>query len=93
MRLLGGVFGDLEKARSLGRQYLATCPGAETGARQLAELLLRAGPGDRGDLARLLARRRQRDFERDRVVILRGWVVAETEAQACALTVLSSVLS
>jgi hypothetical protein len=93
MRLLGDLFRDLEKARSLGRRYLASHPEAEAGARRLAELLLRVGPSGRAELARLLERRRQRDFERDRVVVLRGWVVAETEAQMCALTVLSRVLA
>jgi len=93
MRLLGDLFRDGEKTRTLGRRYLATYPDAEIGARQLAGFLLRADPGGRADLALLLERRRQRDFECDRIVVLQGWVVAETEAQACALSVLSSVLS
>ena len=85
LRLFGELLRDVPQAPSLGRRYLDSRPGAEAEVRRLSEWLLRSGARSRGDLARKLEFRRQRDFERDRVVFLEGWVLAETEAQVCVL--------
>ena len=84
------IFRDREAARSVGRCYLASHPEEVAGARLLAAELGRqqlSPPAGEG-LRRALADRRRQDFEDGAVVVVGGWVLARTEARACALTVI-----
>ena len=93
-RDLGGdiarIFRNAKDPRSIGRCYLATYPEEAAGARRLAEELRREQgrlPGREG-VRRALADWRRQDLEDGMVVVVGGWVLARTEARACALTVL-----
>jgi hypothetical protein len=89
-REVAGLFSHAEDARSIGRCYLAAHPDEAAGARLLAQELRRQQslrPGAEG-LRRALVDRRRRDLEDGVVVVVGGWVLARTEARACALTVL-----
>ena len=44
---------------------------------------------NREDLRRLLQVRQREDFATDRIVIVQGWLLSETEAQLCALIALT----
>lgn len=81
------IFRDPEAARSIGRRYLAAYPHEAANVRRLAAELEAERPRGPEGLRRALADRRQRDFRDGSVVVVAGWVLARTEARACALTV------
>lgn len=86
---LARCFPHLESARALGRAYLRAHP-SEAGPRRLAALLeaslgADAGAQPPGRLAERLTARIRRDFEEERLAIVDGWVLAESEARAFAL--------
>jgi hypothetical protein len=90
---VGGLFGDVEAARQLGRHYLATHPD-EANVATLATLLYSEGSGwwppDGPAVLRAgIAARRKADFSAGRVVQVDGWVLTSTEARACALAALT----
>ncbi len=80
-------------AAAVGRAYLETVSDEAT-VERLSALIAGelqdgalASIGDDGLRERLAAVRR-RDFEREHVVVVRGWVLSRTEARLCALSCL-----
>ena len=94
-RALRAFFADREAASEVGREILALDPDAarpevlvERLARERgAELRALAGPDPEG-LVELLREQHRRDFAEDRVVVVRGWVLSQTEAWLLALSAL-----
>jgi hypothetical protein len=89
------LFRHRESARRLGRAYLADRPEEVDPARLLRELahLQREGGGATGrpdDLRQAVAAACTADFAQGRVVRVDGWILARTEARACALVALSA---
>lgn len=87
-QLVEGVFSDPGGARAVGRRHLAGDPDAEAAARDLGARLRAARPADPAELRRILAGYRQGDVARRDVVLVDGWVLLRTEAEACALLAL-----
>jgi hypothetical protein len=77
------LFADPGAARRLGRRVLQATPACRTAAAGLARELATAG-GSVGSLRAELARRVRSDFAHDRVMLVDGWVLARSEALACA---------
>ncbi len=83
------VFRDQDSARAVGERYLANYP-EERDWRRLADDLFGREPlrlpaqSARG----ILTRRRHDDFANDRCVLVDNWMLARSEAQACALVAL-----
>jgi hypothetical protein len=82
-------------ARAVGAEYLRARPGAATAAALVDELVgglpgghaVLAAASDR-ELRALLAARGSEDFEQGRTVVVRGWILSETEVRLCALAAL-----
>jgi hypothetical protein len=88
-RRVAALFGDLSGARTLGSQYLK----AHTEEADLAILLdLLGAESDAIEpeaLRRKIAQRLAGDFLAGRIVHVDGWVLARTEARACAIAALT----
>ena len=87
-RCLLGLFSDLETPRFLGTRYLELYPQEAQRALILATQIQTAQTRTSNELRKLLARKRECDFRNGDVVIIDGWLLARTEVEACALTVL-----
>ena len=87
-RCLLGLFGDLETPRLLGKRYLDLYPQETQRALILAAHIQTAQTRTSNELRKLLARKRECDFRNGEIVIVDGWLLARTEVEACALTVL-----
>lgn len=90
---LADFFYDKESARVIGLEYLRVAP-READAWELTKLICsgwnddeiaKAGPGK---INALLLHQQREDFEKGRVVKVRGWILSATEARLCALTAL-----
>jgi hypothetical protein len=85
--------GQSESHRVVGRAYLASLPAAPDVADLLSEILPKDPTAEAsrlespGELRRYLQRRIEDDFDRGRIVRVRGWVLADTEARLAALSV------
>lgn len=86
--LLEEIFGDRAAPKALGEAYLRRYPRRADSAEVMKDLLADHSPRDAAALGRLVAERRARDFREGRTVVLDGWILARSEAQLCALTVL-----
>jgi hypothetical protein len=83
---------DPVAARAIGAEYLRTRPGEATAA-ALVDAMAQSLPGGRSVLTSasdralrsLLAERSRADFTEGKTVILRRWILSETEARLCAL--------
>jgi len=92
---LRGFFADRGAAREVGREVLALDPDAarpevlveRLARRRGAELRELAG-SDPEALAELLRAQHHTDLAEDRVVVVRGWVLSQTEAWLLALAAL-----
>jgi hypothetical protein len=92
---LAGLLNHEESARIVGREYLRLVP-AEASQGVLTSRVVERLPGgfrtmdavsdDR--LHELLLRSTLEDFEEERIVELRGWVLSRTEARLCGLAAL-----
>jgi hypothetical protein len=89
---LRGFFADREAAREVGREVLALDPDAaapevlvERVARRRGAELRALARSDREALAERLREQHRADLAEDRVVVVRGWVLSETEAWLLAL--------
>ncbi len=77
-------------AAAVGRAYLKSIPGEPT-ARELGALIESAlqgnhlGPLDGESLGQRFATVCRREFEREEVAVVDGWVLSSTEARLCAL--------
>ena len=87
-RYLFGLFGDLDSARSLGKRYLDLYPQEAQSAMFLAARIQSAQLRTSSELRKMLAQQRELDFRNSRTVIIDGWLLAQTEVEACALTIL-----
>ena len=87
-------FGDQAAAvRALGESYLQLL-GRDSGgdsvraaSRRTLELIDRSR--DQPGAIRALVRAVQRDFEQGRVVQVQGWILSKTEAELCAISLLT----
>jgi hypothetical protein len=83
---------DPVSARAIGAEYLRTRPGEAT-AVALVDAIAQSVPGGLSVLAStsdralrvLLAERSRADFAEGKTVMLRRWILSETEARLCAL--------
>jgi hypothetical protein len=86
--VLCGLFRDPRPARAIGIAYLARDPQARAEALALAGSLRSHSLGSRRAGLRFLRERIEQDQRADRLAVVDGWLLAKTEAEACALTVL-----
>ena len=82
---LASLFRSPRKARALGRRYLALRPEAADRSALRARLGLADGSVAGASLRTRLAELRRRDFAQNRVVAIDGWILAQCEAELCAL--------
>ena len=87
-RGLLGLFSDVETPRLLGKRYLELYPQEAQRALILATQIQAVQTRTSDELRQLLARKRECDFQNGEMVIVDGWLLARTEVEACALTVL-----
>jgi hypothetical protein len=92
---LAGLLRHEESARAVGREYLRAFPAEASPevltarlGEQLPSGLQAVASASDGRLRELLLRAAAEDFGDLRVVELRGWVLARTEARLCALAAL-----
>jgi hypothetical protein len=82
------LFRDIDAPRALGDRYLAIYP-ADTNRRTLgADVFGTAKTVDPQSMRTHLARRVSQDFTDGNTVIVDGWVLARSEARACAMVAL-----
>ena len=80
------IFKDISAPRAVGAQYLETHPRESDVDLLVTEIFGNAPPTDPRELASRLGERCKADFHNDDIVILDGWILARSEARACALT-------
>lgn len=85
---LNGIFSNAEAPRLLGERYLNDYPDGRTGSLALAEYLRQTGVPTSEGVKRMLAQKCESDFYRGDLVSIDGVLLARTEAEACALTIL-----
>jgi hypothetical protein len=92
---LRAFFADPAAARAVGAEVIAlekVAPRAGTVVERLArgrgEALRALAASDAGALADALREQHRADFVEGRVVVVRGWVLSETESQLLALAAL-----
>lgn len=92
--LLSQLFVHPESAQALGREYLAVYP-AEGNAGILTDLLVREHPNESCTpfpteirTTHQLRQQVREDFDRGRLVTIRGWLLSYTEARLSALAAL-----
>jgi hypothetical protein len=91
-----GFFNQVESAAKIGQVYLERVPG-ETDSRFLVDRICSSLGNDwrngfdlHPEELRMSIRQRIRiDFEEGRTVIVRGWILSETETRLCGLVALS----
>jgi len=81
------ALAELHDPARLGRSYLAARP-FEADRAALARALGTVG-ASAPTIASRLDLQRRRDFARGEIVVVEGWVLARSEARACALLALS----
>ncbi len=84
-RSLAEMFRSPRKARVLGERYLAMRPEAADRSELLSRLGFCDTPVSAASLRAQLASLRERDFAQNRIVAIDGWVLAQSEADLCAL--------
>ena len=85
---LSSVLTDESGARLIGTAYLSAYPAERDAISLLRHLLGPVPLQGPDDLRRRIAKRRQQDFVQGDVVLVDGWIFAQSEARAAALTVL-----
>jgi hypothetical protein len=82
---------DKHTIREIGLAYQAQRP-EENGSRKLADLLLTDSSGrpvfssaDNQFIQTLINKKIEQDFEKGNVIVVKGWILAITEARQCAL--------
>jgi hypothetical protein len=92
---LTSLFHHKTSAAMIGLEYLRSRPN-EADARQLTRLICSRWPGqldertfaDARNIQKILLRQVREDFDKDRIVHVRGWILSETEARLSALAAL-----
>jgi hypothetical protein len=82
------LFSDRAAARGLGKRYIDLYPREAQRILLFEKLVSSLQPGSSRELKAIIARERESDFQNNRIVIIDGWLLARTEAEVCALTVL-----
>ena len=85
---LSTLLSDPDGARVIGQAYLDAYPDEADRTLLLKELVGLTPLRGPGDLRSHLAHRREQDFLREEVVVVKGWILAKSEARTAALTVL-----
>ena len=85
--LPGGAWHSVEDARVIGRDYLGAKPHEADAPALLRALFGTDIPSTTRELRSRLAAARDADFSAGRVLVVRGWLMAVTEARWCALAV------
>ncbi len=93
--VLRGFFADRDAAREVGEEVLALDPDAANARVLIDRLVRRRGEelralagSDPGRLFDALRAQHRDDFAEERVVVVRGWVLSQTEAWLLALAAL-----
>ncbi len=89
-RLLGELFRDAAAARAIGIAYLAGDHDAKRQSLQLAQSVMDLRIEHVDHLRSHLRARIAADFGAGRTAVVDQWILARTEAQVCALTVILS---
>ena len=92
---LASFYVDKESAKIVGLEYLRSVP-AEAKVAFLVDLICSVDRAKHAELAQadkhklkeLLVLRQRQDFEHERVINVRGWILSETECRLCALAAL-----
>jgi hypothetical protein len=92
---LANFYVDRKSAKLVGLEYLRTVP-SEGKLSLLVDLICSFDEAQRGEFAQadkhqlkeLLLLRQRDDFEHERVVNVRGWILSKTECRLCALAAL-----
>lgn len=87
-RCLLELFTDQDAPYLLGKRYLDLYPHHKTEVFLLAERIQSLQPPTAMVLKKMLRRQRESDFHNGETITIDGWLLARTEAEACALTVL-----
>jgi len=82
------LFTDQEAPRFLGQRYLDLYPHQRARALLLAKRIQSVRPQTSGALKQMLTRQREADFQNGETVLVDGWLLARSEVEACALTIL-----
>ena len=91
---LVSLFNDRESAAAIGREYLQQLP-EEADTQILAQQILGRdstrlrGMVEQNDLGALMSERINGDYEQERVLAVKGWILSRTELRLCALVSLS----
>jgi len=86
---ISALFPSLAAAAKLGRQYLREAGADKSREVLLEELGLAPAGRHRADTLTAIRERRHADFFAGALVTIDGWVLARSEAAACALLALS----
>lgn len=87
-----GIFSEAGLSRTLGKRYFRTYP-KERDYDLLTNLVFGADmPSDAEALRQILASRCKIDFSCGNVVTIDGWIMARSEARACALSTLTATV-
>jgi hypothetical protein len=81
------LFSDIDAARGLGKRYMDLYP-REAQRIVLLDKLLLSAPGTSRELKTIISREREYDFRDNRTIIIDGWLLARTEVEVCALTIM-----
>jgi hypothetical protein len=86
---LAGIVDEELTPRTIGRKYLTLYPEEADIDHLWRALTGMSAPSHADELRVRLAKRRQQDFEDGEIAIVDGWILARTEARACALLTLA----
>ena len=87
-RTLRPIFNKEFTPQTIGLRYLSLYPEEADVDRLWTALVGSPAPARTDELKMRLAQLRQRDFEDGEIAIVDGWILARTEARACALLAL-----
>ena len=94
---LAGFFDDPRSAREIGREYLKIAPDEQDPDILVERLVVdqgrewnRLAQQSPAQLFEAVRERHLADFVEERTVLVRGWVLSQTEARLCALQALDS---
>ena len=80
------IFKDISAPRAIGAKYLETHPSETDVDFLVTKIFGNAPPTVPRELASRLRERCKADFHDNNIVVLDGWILARSEARACALT-------
>jgi hypothetical protein len=88
-RVLADMFRSPQKARALGKTYLASSPEGADPDTLRARFAAAGSPVTPASFRLYFSNLRRQDFASNRIVVIDGWVLARSEAELCALLSLS----